>query len=391
VNDAEVSYSYVTLCNCLEREPRITYYYLLNKESIEIKMMKFSRQIFCFAAVILQVSWSLQDSSRRQLLLKGLVATETLSLVATARPADAARGAAELDFEFYMRDLVGGNKKEGNVEPSKPPTVGDPRILKGPLLPLMLDNPCSQSCIPVQALLSQIKASGSSKANDDTKILAEIQENVQSYRSKASRSFSTRAPWKQEDVSDQYYFDLTSYALWRTAADMLPNFLDRDKFARNVGKLMYQKMLSTGLLKNNNDVIAGSKNPLVDATPQSIQILELFKDCGYCKNYKIRSDESAEPNAPVFDKLDDESLLAGGSIDCLVSVYEPATLGASLQITGEQSRFGPDYVGSTLAALWESAGVKSSWETFFIDPVYRPNPKDYFPDEQLFQYTLSLK
>jgi hypothetical protein len=67
-------------------------------------------------------------------------------------------------------------------------------------------------------------------------------------------------------------------------------------------------------------------------------------------------------------------MAAGGAVDCLVSIYEPSTLGASLQITGEQSRFGPDFVGTTLAALWEATGVRSSWETFFVDPKCCPNP-----------------
>ena len=92
----------------------------------------------------------------------------------------------------------------------------------------------------------------------------------------------------------------------------------------------------------------------------------------------------------VFDSLDDDALQQGASINVLVSIYEPATLGASLQITGEQSRFAPDLVAPTLAAVWESMGIKSSWEVFFVDPEYRPNPKDYFPNEKLLQFTLTL-
>jgi hypothetical protein len=89
--------------------------------------------------------------------------------------------------------------------------------------------------------------------------------------------------------------------------------------------------------------------------------------------------------------IDDNALAIGASVACLVSVFEPATLGASLQITGEQSRFAPDFVAAILAALWETAGIQSSWKTFFVDPEYRPNPKDYFPNEQLLQFTLTLK
>lgn len=78
-------------------------------------------------------------------------------------------------------------------------------------------------------------------------------------------------------------------------------------------------------------------------------------------------------------------------MDVLVTVRQPATLGASLQITGEQSRFAPDFVGPTLAALWQDvAGLSATWETYFVDSTYRPNPKDFFPDEQLYQFTLQV-
>lgn len=323
--------------------------------------------------------------SRRQVMLESGILFGG-ALIIPKEPASAARGAAELDLEFYVRDLVGGNKKEGNIESSHyvaPP----PRKLEGPLLPLLLDNDCSPACIPVQALIQQVKK----RSGDDDNIIAEhIQTNVKALREKSSRSFFQGTPWKEENVSDQYYFDITAYALWRTAAELLPNFIDRDNFARNVGKLIFEKVQSENLIK---PLKAGTKDGLLVSTvPGCLEILDLFKSSQYCAGYRIRGDDTKDATADVvFDELDDESLEAAATVNCLVSVYEPATLQASLQITGEQSRFGPDYVGSTLAAFWDAAGIYSSWETYFIDPVYRSNPKDYFPNEQLFQYSLSKK
>ncbi|KAL7524004.1 hypothetical protein ACHAXR_000399, partial [Thalassiosira sp. AJA248-18] len=87
----------------------------------------------------------------------------------------------------------------------------------------------------------------------------------------------------------------------------------------------------------------------------------------------------------VFDQLDDEEISSpsgGGSVNCLLSIFDPATLGGALQITGEGSRFAPDFLGPTLAAVWERVGggggqgvVAVSFESYFVDPVYRPNPK----------------
>ncbi|KAG7365578.1 hypothetical protein IV203_038782 [Nitzschia inconspicua] len=316
------------------------------------------------------------------------------------QPAHAARGAAELDFEYYMRDLVGGNKREGTVQASKPPPVPPPRTLQGPLLPLLLDKDCSQSCIPVKALIQQLQTTTKSSMSTPA-IIQDIQSSVASIKERTYKSFYAKAPWQKEDVSDQYYFDFTAYALWKTAAVMLPDNTDRDRFARSIGKLLLEHLESGS---SSSDPLlrppstSSGELTLVGSTSAIQQALQLFQSSGYCKEFRIRTtddeigDRNNKATTPVFDELDDESIAIGSNVDCLVSVIEPASLGASLQINGEQSRFGPDYVGTTLAAIWDKyAGISSSWETFFVDAVYRPNPKDYFPNEQLFQFTLTKK
>lgn len=329
------------------------------------------------------VALSLQEGavSRRHVVASGIVAGAALSI--NPAPSSAARGAAELDFEFYMRDLVGGNRKEGNIEASAPPVLAPPRTLGGPLTRILLDADCTISCISVKALTKQVQKN-SGRTEDS--IAEEIQARVRDYREKSGRSFRVRAPWKTDNISDQYYFDFTSYALWRTAAELLPNYVDRNKFVRRMGKLIYERLLADNLVR---PVPIEKKSLLVSTIPSIVELLDIFKASGFCKDYRIRGDDSKDPTEPAFDELDDESLASGGTADLLVSIFEPATLGASLQITGEQSRFAPEFIGTTLAALLETAGIRSAYVTFFVDPEYRPNPKDYFPNEQLIQYTLS--
>lgn len=332
-----------------------------------------------------------------------------LLLPASTEPAHAAaaaraRGAAELDFEYYMRDLVGGNQREGTVQASTPPPVPPPRILQGLLVPVLLNNDCSPSCIPVQALIQQLQKTSAiktSKSASEAIIAQEIQASVVAIREKTYKSFYAKTPWQKEDVSDQYYFDFTAYALWKTAASLLPNTVDRDQFARLVGKLLLEALLEKNLVTVPAPA-KGTSLTLVESTETIREVLKLFQSSGYCKEIRIRttddvitennSNVKAKTTPPIFDELDDDSIAIGSNVDCLVSIIEPASLGASLQINGEQSRFGPDYVGSTLAAIWETyAGISSTWEVFFVDAEYRPNPKDYFPNEQLLQFTLTKK
>lgn len=377
--------------------------------------------------------------SRRQLLsnsgaaAKAITASSIVAFPASATPANSvqttrAKGAAELDLEFYIRDLVGGNKKEGSISPSKKseqPPVPPPRILNGPLLPILLNKECTADCIPVQALIQQVQeqessntitSSGGGGSRNRGEIGKEIQLRVHEIRENTKRSFFLKTPWKEEEVSDQYYFDFTCYALWKTASELIETNQNRDRFVRSVGRMIISELESEGVLRRSayysvqrqrrqeqkgtekdNDILVGS-------IPAVMELLELFKTSEYCKSFRIRSSDDSgvtdgsggnsnnrnDVGVPVFDELDDESFNMVGSANCLVSIYEPATLGASLQITGENSRFTPDFIGTSLAAIWENCGdVKSTWDAFFIDPVYRTNPKDYFPNEQLLQITLN--
>ena len=283
-----------------------------------------------------------------------------------------------------------GNKPEGNMPASNAPSPHPPRKLTGPLLPLLIDDEL-QTCIPVTELA---KITGIS--------IDTIAKQTEVVRTKVLPAFKISHPWQNEVVSDEYYFDLTCYALWRVAAAILPNdFAKRDQFVRNVGRRILYEIISRGLIsKKSIDTLQQNKNEdisLTDTVKPIIEILDLFQSTNFCTNYRLgdKNDEDRTGLA-VFDTLDNEeisSVNGSGSVDCLVSVFDPSTLGAALQITGEGSRFAPDYVGPTLAAVWERVGGVGTvkFESYFVDPVYRPNPKDFFPNERLFQFTIASR
>jgi len=313
------------------------------------------------------------DLSRRSVLRKSIEASALLifSPMEPASAATKAKGAAELDFEYYMRDLIGGNKREGTVLPSASPPVSKPRTLRGPVIPLLLDKEFSSSCIATQALIQQLQK-GRGKI-DELGVAKEIQDKAVSLREKISKSFYSRSPWDEESINDQYYFDVTAYAFFKTAAEMIPDYVERDQFVRRLGKLIYKRLQDEKLVTKTPIETPVS---LVATLSATIELLDLFQNSNFCVGYKIRRDDSDNGSGnnkdePIFDELDDDSLISGLNVDCLVSIYGPASLGASLQINGEGSRFGPDFVGTTLAAIWDTAGIKSSWETFFVDPEYR--------------------
>jgi len=78
--------------------------------------------------------------------------------------------------------------------------------------------------MPVQALVEQAKG-------DREEIAKKVAASAMDYRSKASHRFSSLRKWDTESVTDQHHFDISACALWKRAADVLPNHTERDKFA----------------------------------------------------------------------------------------------------------------------------------------------------------------
>jgi hypothetical protein len=187
---------------------------------------------------------------------------------------------------------------------------------------------CLSTLALVQALQEATK-------RDEKTFETDIQERTRDHRAKSSRSFSSGAPWQVEHVSDQFYFDLTAYALWRTAADLLPNYLDLDRFVRNLGRLIYEKARAEGILRQPQP----KKDSLAGIVASIIELPDAVTSTKFCKGYRNgeQSKVKKEEKTIVFYELYDDALASGLSVDCLVSVFEPATLGASLQITGEHN------------------------------------------------------
>jgi len=264
-----------------------------------------------------------------------------------------------------------------------------------------------------------------SSSDDVTTTEKEISKRVGDRRDRVSKSFYTQHPWGRESVLDEYYFDLTSYALFRVAADLIPSDYGlRDRWVRNVGRCMYGESIRLGLIRRpvavasvaSGGVIPNPVVSLTDTIPTMLQILDLFNSTNYLSSYRIVGDEAAataktkktattttttQSNTNAFDSYDNEDLTSGQDVNFLLSLNRPTTLGASLQITGESSRFTPEWVGPMLMAMWEeelsvgssgsSSSVRAQVEGYFVDETYRENPKDFFPEELLLQFTLKQK
>jgi len=303
------------------------------------------------------------------------------------------KGAAEYDFEFYMRDLVQGNNKEGNIVQSKAPPLPPPRKMTSFVRNIINDS-VDESCITVSLLYKIISQQQKGVSIED------ISTKIINFRQKVYKVFQSKEPWDNESIQDEYYFDLSCYALYRIAAELIPsNYVLRDQWVRDIGKEIYTLIMKQDprLVKNDdgddnhNQNKKKTKTKLTDTIPLLIQILDSFQSTGLIKSYRLgEKNDDIRSGTNIFDEYDNEDIQAGLNFNLIVSIIRPATLGSALQITGEGSRFSPDFVSPTIAAMFENElQLKVDYEAYFVDEEYRPNPKDFFPDEQLLQFTLS--
>ncbi len=301
------------------------------------------------------------------------------------------KGAAEYDFEYYMRTLITGNKKEGSIQPSQPPPTPPPRHMSS-FIRYIVNESFDESCITVSQLSQLLKNSSTTTTTSVSSL--DISNKILSFRNKVANVYKIKQPWEEESIQDEYYFDLSCYALYRIAAELIPtNYVVRDQWVRNVGKEIYNSMKKEKLITLNNidDNETTKKKKLTQIVQILIELLDSFKSIGFIQDYRLgeKNDIQQRMEKNIFDEYDDDDIDSGLNVNFLVSVFRPATLGSSLQITGEGSRFSPDFVSPTISALLEEqCGLKVEFEGYFVDEEYRPNPKDFFPNEQLLQFTL---
>jgi hypothetical protein len=324
------------------------------------------------------------DMSRRTILSVLQLPLFLTVLTNQPEPSNAAKakGAAEYDLEFYVRNLIkGNNDKEGNIQASAPPPLPASRTLAykadSSFIESIINDDLSNDCIALRTLS---KITGVP--------VREIAEMVKDYRTKFSKSFGTRAKWQQELIVDEYYFDLTCYALYRTAATLMPSdYKRRSDWVELLGEEIY------------NSIAARSGRPerkpskLTETIPIMVQILECFQANNFVTSFRLGDkNDDFRSGLNIFDSYDDDDIEAGITLNCLISLIRPATLTSSLQIVGEGSRFLPEFVGTAIAAMWrKELGLQVEYETYFVDEEYRPNPKDFFPAEELFQYSIKKK
>eukprot|EP00624_Nannochloropsis_granulata_P000614 evm.model.NODE_1239_length_22662_cov_34.288322.8 len=237
------------------------------------------------------------------------------------------KGAAELDAEAYLVDLLKGNPLTGGAEQSPLP-IRPARVLDKDFA-TFLDT-------TTLGLISKISGQSLEKVNKE----------VSAFRQIVEPGFQRRAPFPSDDLSNERCFDCYSYADFRVAAKLIPDLRARAAFVQELGEAVLIEVGKGAPGIKSND----AQKDGLDGTIEGMkQILAYMQSKGFLKDSKINSED--------YDRA---SWDEGYNLELLVTVVEPATLGGNIQFTGEGFLFHPDYVAETLLAYLERCGVKEA-------------------------------
>jgi len=216
--------------------------------------------------------------SRRSLLksFKAVPALVTVTCTSLAQMADPeacnaatatgskvkAKGAAEYDLEFYVRNLIqGNNDREGNIQASAPPPSLPSRSLVNAnanansnadgFIKSIINDELDANCIAIRTL-SQVTSLPA----------AEISKQIITFRGKVEKTFATRLQWQKESVVDEYYFDLTAYSLYRIAAVLITDYKLRSQWVNLLGDEIYKNLVATNAIAIPVKSISNGQQPV---------------------------------------------------------------------------------------------------------------------------------
>ncbi len=319
---------------------------------------------FCIAMTItveMISCCSLKPRTVQNSALRDIVGT--CALISFAGSASAAKGAFEMDAEYYLNNLFSGNKGE----------AAKTGIERRPIYKSARKVASSTS----DAIVNEI--TDLAVDSSDTKVTREdILKQIERLRASKLPYFKTFAPIAEESLTDQYFLDITLYCLYQVAAKLIPMSQERVKFRTKVG----EKVL--GLFEGGQRyTLPASNQPSMQRVASSVTaLLNEFKDKGVIASFQFDEEDVGDE---LFAK---QAFEEKAPVSFQVTVDEPVTLLAFLEGQREDTFFHPEITGSSIVALLRKQGFSCKYEDYLLDNYYRDSNFDLRADAVILEISL---
>lgn len=307
---------------------------------------------------------SLRTSSSTTIL--GSLMTMT-AVFGGPKVASAAKGAFEMDAEYYISNLLNKNKGEAaKTGESRRPIYRSPR---------KLDAAAANAVYDKLIDLVIAGADGNTKVNKD-----DLMKKVSDLRVKKLDYFRSFAPIVKEDLSDQYYFDITLYCLYQVTQGIIPTSEKRVKFRTAVGEAVYDAVVAK---KGEGEGGAGAATvPVRQAVNDVVSTLERLKQTNFIASYTFDADDASD------EQFARETFAVNAPVSFQVTINEPANLLSFIQGQIDDTFFHPEIIGSCVAASLRRNGYWSKYEDYLLDNYYRESNFDLRADAVILEVAM---
>lgn len=269
-----------------------------------------------------------------------------------------ARGAFEMDAEFYLRNLVGGIGGGGTE--ARRPIYRSPRVMDGAAAARVLG--IAQEEIAALAHVS----------------VATLRANVSAQLPLYLPFFRQFAPIVSESLSDQYFFDLSAYLSYLQAQTLIPDSETRLLLRNRVGDRVLDWLVEGGSVPRPS---LGRRDAAVAAEGLKA-ILRAFEKTGLVGSFAFDAED-------MLDAAYTEDLFgADMPLSLQITLNEPATLLGAVQMAASDTRFRPDILGAALLRYLVGQGFAVSVEDYLMDNFYRESNDDVQAQSVLLEMQL---
>lgn len=297
----------------------------------------------------------------RSALFSGIMGLTVVSAIPAE--SEAAKGAFEMDAEYYISNIFSKNKGEAAK-------TGDGRrpIYK---TPRKLDTDSANQIY--SKLIDLVRANSAGKGE-------ELEEKVAALRQSKLGYFKSFAPIVTETLTDQYFFDISLWAMYQIAQGVIPTSEKRVKFRTQVGEAVYSSIRP--IRKSTPTVPIAFPAPIKEAIDDVVATLQGLKRAKLIASYSFDSEDASD------EQFARETFAVKAPISFQITIDEPATLLSFLEGQIEDTFFHPEIIGSCLAASLRSNGYWSKYEDYLLDNYYRESNFDLRADAVILEFSI---
>lgn len=248
-----------------------------------------------------------------------------------------------MDVEYYLRNLLGTTASpDARRAIYKSPRRIDPEIAAD-LLDIVTKEVSVGANVPV----------------------AVVQANATAMLPLFLPFFRQYAPLREENLSDQYYFDVCVYMRYLIAEARIPESMDRLRLRDRVGDAVL------ALLQRKRGLRLPGRTRDLPATADAMRdTLQCLQRAGVIESFAFDDED-------MRDREYAASLFVDGlPLSVQVTVDQPATLLGTVQMAASNTRLHPDIVGAAVLRCVSACGFSSQFEDYLMDNFYREENED---------------